>query len=58
MDNFKLGAQDVSVLAHMLHHAVNILKEPDVAQLVHLVVANGLHLHLGADIHQVILGGG
>ena len=39
----------------MLHHAVNVPEETHMAQLVYLVVANGLHLHLGPDVHQVVL---
>ena len=32
------------MLSHMLYHAVDILKETGVAQLIYLVVANGLVL--------------
>ena len=46
------------MLPHVLHHAVNILEEADMAQLVHLIVADGLHLQLFLDIFQVVQGRG
>ena len=44
------------MLAHVLMDAVQILEETYVAQLVYLVVADGLHGQLLADILQVIRG--
>ena len=57
LDDLKLGAEDIGVAAHMLHHAVDVLEEADVPQLIHLVVADGLDLHLGPDVRQVVLRG-
>lgn len=42
----------------MLHDTVNILEEADVAQLVDLVVADGLDAQLFPDILQVVGGCG
>ena len=58
VDDLKLGPQNFRVTAHVFHHAVDVPEEPDVPQLVDLVVSNGLNLHLGADVHQIVLGGG
>ena len=44
------------MLLHVLYHAVDILEEPGVAQLVYFVVADGLDLHLLADLSQVGVG--
>ena len=52
---FKLGTKDICMLSHMLHHAVNVLKETYMAQLIYLVVSDGLDLQLLFDIFQVIL---
>ena len=38
----------------MLYHAVDILKEPYVPELIYLVVSDGLPLKLGLDLFQVI----
>jgi len=43
-DCLKLRTEDVSVLAHMLYHAVDIFEIADMAQLVYLVVTDGLEL--------------
>ena len=40
----KFWPDDVCVLSHMLYHAVDILKETGMAQLVYLIMANGLVL--------------
>ena len=42
------------MLPHVLDHAVDILEEADVAQLVHLVVTYGLHSELLLDVIEVI----
>ena len=38
----------------MLTHAVDILEEPDMTQLVHLVMANGLILQLSLDVLKIV----
>ena len=52
----KLRAQDVCVFPHVLHQAVDVLEEADVAQLVDLVVADRLHAELVLDVLKVIQG--
>ena len=54
LDRFKLRTQDVCVLSHVLHKAVNVLEETDVAQLVDLVVADRLNAELLLDVLKVV----
>ena len=44
------------MLSHVLYHAVDILEETHVAELVQLVMADSLNLQLLLDIIQVCLG--
>ena len=56
--HFELGANDLRMLPHVLHHAVDVLEEAYMPQLIHLVVADGLVLHLPLDVIHVVGAGG
>ena len=46
------------MLFHMLMHAIHILKEAYVTQLIELVMTDGLDGHLLLDIFDIVLGCG
>ena len=54
LDHLELRTQDIRVLSHVLDHAVDILEEADVAQLVHLVVTYGLDPELLLDVIEIV----
>ena len=56
--DLKFGAEDVRVQPHMLHKAVDVPEEPHMAQLVDLVVADGLDGQLGLDVLHIVGRGG
>ena len=49
-------AEDICVFSHVGVKSVKILEESYVAELVQLIMADGLNLHISAEIIQVCLG--
>ena len=54
LDHLELGAKDVRMLLHMYHQAVNVAKIAHMAELVDLVMSDGLDGELFADILEVV----
>ena len=47
--------EDIRMLSHMLGHSVDIFKKPYMAQLVYLIMANGLVLQLQLYIFHIVM---
>ena len=58
LDSVKAGHQTAAMLGHMRQHALLVLQKADVAQLIHLVVADDHRREAAADVFHGIFAAG